>query len=94
MSLKEDLKDWQDPDGAMFYVAICLGMLDEDADFPRQKGTLWIENKISTTLHQVLDSLVELNYLLYDDEEQKYKWNEGMGGQEFPHVYPTNFKFS
>ena len=76
-SLKEVLSDWMDIDDAAFDLAICLGILDPDANYQTDyKWVFWTRNPTGDRLYAILDFLVEQNILLkrYEPDYQ-YKWN-------------------
>ena len=81
INLKNLLKDWTDPDIAQYYLACCLGLMIYDEFFTyfrEAKHIFWTKNQTSTMLNQVLEKLVENDFLEFDEEESKYRWNKSL----------------
>jgi len=75
-SLREALTDWVDCDVTAYYLARCLGLIPHDLHFSSFKAVVLSPNSVSDLLHPILDSLVELNALEFDDNVTRYRWNQ------------------
>ncbi len=78
--LKIGLENWVDTDIAMYYIGCCLGIFPppdkENKGFRKVKAILWSSNEIGDSLELILKRLYRNNVLLFDEEEEKYKWNK------------------
>ena len=79
-SLRDYLKEWADADVAMYYIGCCLSLFPppatDMAGFRAVKGVLWSSNEVADTLELVSKRLVRNGALLFDEGEQRYRWNE------------------
>jgi hypothetical protein len=75
-SLKEALTDWVDCDVTAYYLARCLGLISHDIHFSSFKAAVHSPNPVSDLLHPILDSLVKLKALEFDEDEVRYRWNQ------------------
>ncbi len=78
MSILElfDTNDWVDPDVLMFEIGRNLGVFGEGVtSFIQVKSIIWSNNPISDCLYAIVKQLVQIDYLLYDEEEDKYRVN-------------------
>jgi hypothetical protein len=77
-TLKECLEDWTDFDIAEYYLAVCLGMIEDDERaFPiTYKHVFWSANAVGSVLGDILDKLKDLGALEFDEEEIQYRWNK------------------
>jgi hypothetical protein len=77
--LKETLDDWEDSDIAMYKLACSLGLLPpEDGSydgFRDYKSLFFIKNDYVFQLNGILNALVHLKVLEFDEETAKYRWN-------------------
>lgn len=74
-TLREALADWDDYDGVLFKLAICLGMIDPAVDFARLgKSVVLGDPQLSPVLLRLLDALHAGGVLLMNDEGL-YRWN-------------------
>ena len=84
-SLKEALADWEDPDVTAYYLGCCLGLMGpEDGSFDgfrKAKATVFMDNPVGNALYAMLDRLVSLGALLYNEPEMQYKWNPSFHGE-------------
>ena len=77
-SLKEELKDWHDFDGAMHGIAISLGLFEnqnKEVSWSAVKPTYWSKNPIADKLSHILTSLTDVGALEYDEAQEKWRWN-------------------
>src|SRR5690606_13598281 len=78
--LKEGTKDWVDVDLAIYYNVCSLGILPPpDAQmngFCAVRAALWADNDIAESLKIILKRLYRNEVLLFDEAEEKFKWNE------------------
>lgn len=65
LSLNQD--GWVDVDGAMFELAVSLGILPTDSKYLDYKYLFWTDNKICRMLHAVLMSMVGVGFLIDRD---------------------------
>jgi hypothetical protein len=75
-SLREALKEWEDPDIAAYHVARCLGLITPDVSFAASKPTVFTANPVSDLLYQTLQHLVSIGALEQTGDEPRYRWNE------------------
>ena len=75
-SLREALKEWQDPDVAAYRVARCLGLIGPDVSFAASKPTVFTANPVSDLLYQTLQHLVRIGALEQTGDEPRYRWNQ------------------
>ena len=69
MSLKVQLKEWTDWEGAMFCLAKSLGVMDEKVNYALEaKHVFWTSNIIGDMLSRTLDELVQCGFLEKRDE--------------------------
>ena len=76
VSLKESLKEWEDPDVAAYYVARCLGLIAPDVSFAASKPTTFTANPVSDLLYETLEHLVRIGALEQTGDEPRYRWNQ------------------
>ena len=81
MTLRERLKDWNDVDGAMFELAVILGIMPAgDESWIKNKGIFWSNNPLGTTLYEMLQGLVKAGVLEFRDEpDQQFRWKTSNG---------------
>lgn len=76
-TLNEELNDWLDSDFSAFALAKCLGIMDENTNFPKKaKHVFWTNNPLGNMLHQTLEHLVELGFLEKDEELDAFRWKK------------------
>lgn len=81
-SLKERLSRWTDWDIAAYELGACLGFWRDFGNVSGQdawngvKGAMWSSNPLGEGLHVFLLSLVEEGMLEYDEEDEKFRWNQ------------------
>ena len=79
MNFRELLKDWKDQDISAYYLACCLGLVTYDSTFAvfrEAKHIFWTKNSTSKLLYEMLEKMVEVEMLEFDDDETRYRWNE------------------
>ena len=79
MNLRELLEDWEDQDISAYYLACCLGLIAYDPTFKvfrEAKYIFWSKNATSSFLYGMLEKMVEINLLEFDDNETQYRWNK------------------
>ncbi|MDH5180588.1 MAG: hypothetical protein OEZ39_12050 [Gammaproteobacteria bacterium] len=78
--LKERAQEWIEPDMAMYFVGCNLGIFpppdSELSGYRAVKKILWSSNDIEETLELVIKRLYRNNILLFNEDTQKYKWND------------------
>lgn len=84
-TLKEELAEWHDWDGAMYYVGSCMGLWPSwpvGGAWPSHiKGIMWSNNPIGDMLMQQLELLVEQGVLEKRDEpDLQFRWNPAFKG--------------
>lgn len=77
-TLKEYLKDWIDIDIAMYYLAVCLGMIEDDerAFSVTYKHIFCSNNIAGNCLSDMLKKLQDLGVLEFNEEEMQFRWNK------------------
>lgn len=76
-NLKIYLSEWTDIDISAWYLAIVLGILEDQNSFSNNKWVFWSENSLGNSLFKFLDDLVKIGVLLKRDEPDfQYKWNQ------------------
>lgn len=77
LPLKDLMLTWCDFDITLHYIASCLGIVDDFTHdcFLKNKGLYWSNNSTNRYLTFILDSLIEQEYILQNDEEL-FKWND------------------
>ena len=81
--LRDELKEWRDPDGAAFALAVSLGLMDPDTPFATDtKHVFWSDNELGNAFHDILDTLVEVGALEHESEDDRYRWNPRFVWQE------------
>jgi hypothetical protein len=80
-NLKEHLAEWTDFDGAMFCVArsLCI-MGPEVSGVPDAKHVFWSANPVGDTLCQMLQQMVSIGVLEFDEDESRFRWNQKFKG--------------
>lgn len=73
-TLKEYLQNWNDFDGAMYYLGLSLGIFKQEQTFPELKDIFWTNNLVGNTLNEILENLVSAGILI-ENEDGQYKWN-------------------
>jgi len=76
VSLREALKDWEDPDIAAYHVARCLGFIAPGVSFAASKPTVFTANPVSDLLYQTLQHMVRIGALEQTGDEPRYRWNQ------------------
>src|SRR4051812_6768695 len=74
-SLKEALRDWEDPDVALYMVGRCLGLIEHGVSFAASKPLVNTSNSVSLVIGETLDAMVRLGAVEYDENEMRYRWN-------------------
>lgn len=71
------MDDWVDFDAALFIIGRTLGILPlRYSDIPNAKALFWSSNPIAEVLADILMKLVEIGYILRDEETDKFKLND------------------
>ena len=78
--LKIWLAKWEDSDSAAYAIGCCLGIISQEEDgsfvgMTSVKATFWGANPIGDMLYRFLRELVTCAVLEYDEENEKYRWN-------------------
>ncbi|MEV4539179.1 hypothetical protein AB0J82_35950 [Asanoa sp. NPDC049518] len=77
MALADDLRGWNDWDGAAFKLGRTLGLFQGNT-FPDVKGVFWTDNPLGNGLHDALLALVEAGVLeRRDTPDEQFRWHEG-----------------
>lgn len=80
-TLKDKLKDWTDVDVACYYLAICLGLMNETTSFPVEaKHVFWTNNAVGNMLIDMVDSMIAEQILKAKDDGQLVRWNSKFKG--------------
>ncbi|MBM0203407.1 hypothetical protein JNW90_09995 [Micromonospora sp. STR1s_5] len=74
MALAESMGEWTDADGAAYRLAVELGAIDPDIDFPRAKWIFWTDNPLGNGLHSALIALAAAGILESNDGDS-FRWN-------------------
>jgi len=74
-SLREALSDWQDVDGAMYHLAVALGVLTDSRPWGGRKDLFWTNNPVGNALFEQLRQLAELGVLEFDEDETRFRRN-------------------
>src|SRR3989442_9500275 len=86
-TLREQLIEWTDWDGAAFCLAKSIGLMSEDTRFSVEaKHVFWSDNIVGTALHNMLGELVAAGVLENRNEpDDQYRWNPAfVGSWEIP----------
>ncbi len=79
MTYITDAKDWVDTDVMMYLIGCSLGIFPPPTPagaWQRSvKAILWSSNEIEETLTLVIKRLYHNGVLLFDDEQERYRWN-------------------
>lgn len=75
--LKENFKDWVDFDIAMHALSLSFGIINEKSLFQDYKKIYWSSNIYSDELTKIIYSLIKIGFFLFDEDEQKVKYNVG-----------------
>ena len=74
-TLREELQDWMEWDGAAYSLALCLGLMPEGIFSTRAKHVFWSNNPMGNHLYAMLDGLVAIGVLEKRDEPDfQYRW--------------------
>jgi hypothetical protein len=82
MSLREDLVDWTDWDGAAYALARSLGLMDASVSFATDaKHIFWSDNPVGRSLHSALEAFVVAGFLERRDEPDiQFRWRSDFRG--------------
>lgn len=69
------VSNWTEIDGVQYALMISLGLTNEK-DFQKVKHVFWTKNILGDELYKMVMSLVKMGYLLYDEENELFKYNE------------------
>jgi hypothetical protein len=86
-TLREQLIEWTDWDGAAFVLARSIGLMSPDVRFSMEaKHVFWSANPVGHALHNMLGELVAAGVLENRDEpDDQYRWNPAfVGSWEVP----------
>jgi hypothetical protein len=82
-SLREALADWKDRDVAAFWLATILGIFESNVTFAKDaKHVFWSDNRLGSSLEQVLKILTSLGALEEDEERERLRWNPKFNWRE------------
>ena len=85
MTLKDNLTEWADWDGAAYQLAICLGLMRDAAALGSSKHVFWSDHPIGNLLASMLDQLVQAGILEKRDEpDTQYRWSPAFRGSWEP----------
>lgn len=88
MILKDRLTThWQDFDGALFDLAVVLGIVKEDQE-PYPRWLFVSNNPIAVALDRILFELVDVGAIEINDDHQ-YRWNSDFNALNDPEVIST-----
>ena len=81
--LPEALSEWTDFDGASWRLAKCLGLMPDipwnpgDRTKPGygMKAAFWSSNLFGETLTRIMQELVRMGALEFDEDNIAYRWN-------------------
>ena len=78
--LSEKLVDWTDIDIAAHELAIILGVVDESREsFQKEfKWLYWSDNQYGKLLYRMINDLVLIDFLEFDEEEQRVRSNKDL----------------
>ena len=77
MSLRDDLSEWSDWDGAGVALAKHLGLIETTEAFGGRKGIFWSNNPVGNALTDCLNRLTEATILERRDEPDiQFRWNQ------------------
>ncbi len=80
MNFRDELKDWNDFDGAAYVLARALGIMDETVVFQTDaKHVFWSNNPLGNALNEMLEQLVVAGVLEKRDDHQ-YRWDKSFKG--------------
>ena len=78
--LKESLKEWKDWDIAAYQLGLCLGIFDENTEIhcfqTNLKHIFWSNTILGNKLHELLQGLVKINVLEWNEDECQFRWNQ------------------
>jgi hypothetical protein len=77
-SLPERLHDWLDWDSAAYWLAVCLGLMEDEPELfeTRAKHVFWSNDPVGNMLYAILDQMVAVGLLETRDEPDKqFRWN-------------------
>jgi hypothetical protein len=74
-TLRENVTDWTDVDETGHALALALGILDAAVPGKLTKHVFWTSNQLIDALQDILDILVRIGALDWNQEEQQYRWN-------------------
>lgn len=75
-SLREALREWEDPDVTAYHLARCLGLIAPDVSFGASKPTVFTANPVADLLYETLGRLVKIGALEQTGDEPRYRWNQ------------------
>lgn len=75
MTLKSSLEKLTDYDVAYHELACLLGMA-EPKEFSKYKSIYNSNNDVNNAFHRIIRSLIEIEAIIYDEEECMIKWND------------------
>ena len=85
MSLRDDLPDWSDWDGAEASLAEHLGLIDTAQGFGGRKGIFWSNNPVGNALMDCLTRLADAEVLNRRDEPDiQFRWNQSLLLDDLP----------
>jgi hypothetical protein len=80
-TLREQLIEWTDWDGAAFCLAKSMGLMSANVRFSDAKHVFWSANPVGNALHNMLGELVVAGVLENRDEpDDQYRWNPAFVG--------------
>lgn len=82
-TLKERLPNWTEWDIAEYHLGVVLGYFEDvnggpSGDWNGHKGTIWTDTPVGSALHAGLQGLVSAGSLLFDENLDSYRWNDGV----------------
>jgi len=86
-TLRGELTEWHDWDGAAYVLARSLGIIEPGYNFQADtKGLFWTANPLGDTLHAILRSLAGAGVLEERDGFEEFRWNPDFRGYMGAHA--------
>lgn len=80
-SFKDLISKPTDYDTAHFLLGESIGLWEKEvylSSFKENKGKFLSEHPIGNMLHDIMVSIVEMGFIIFDDEDMTYCWNGGL----------------
>ncbi len=80
---RDQVSEWVDFDGAMFDLAVSLGVMSQDTSFTTDaKHVFWSSNQLGDALDDMLKILHRIGAVEHNSEDGKYRWNDRFSWRE------------